>query len=364
VTHSGHMGSSGPTTAAIIAHTRASYKLAPRLILSGLDRSLPVCYTDNTMDKSWMRPDTKRWLLEPENPTARTFTLLEWEGCTPDGAPVQASQAAIMDSAPVRAILNAQFPAGYWLGPELALSPRYRATVWQVVVLAALGATPSAPVIRACEHLFGHAQEPDGLFRVGRGQQAPRLCVHGSLLRSLLALGYGPDPRLEEAAVWLGRRVEQQGWACACNAGQPCAWGTIKCLDALLRLPKGIEAPGDALDAGTDLLLSQRLLAIGEPVCYTGARPRWQRLGAFLGDDSDVVEALAVLQLAGRQGDPRLQTALAWLRDKADAQGRWRLEIVAGKLWFNPGPIGQPSKWVTLRALRALEGQAGPLDGG
>ena len=44
-----------------------------------------------------------------------------------------------------------------------------------------------------------------------------------------------------------------------------------------------------------------------------------------------------------------------------DSQGRWRLErTLNGKMWLDIEQKGQPSKWVTLRALRVLKGSAQP----
>jgi hypothetical protein len=44
------------------------------------------------------------------------------------------------------------------------------------------------------------------------------------------------------------------------------------------------------------------------------------------------------------------------LIDQQDAQGRWALGYdYAGKTWFEVGPKKQPKKWVTFRAVRALQ---------
>jgi hypothetical protein len=52
-----------------------------------------------------------------------------------------------------------------------------------------------------------------------------------------------------------------------------------------------------------------------------------------------------------------LEAALKWLIDKQDDNGRWKLQnSLTGKMWTDIEPKGKPSKWVTLRALRALKG--------
>ena len=44
------------------------------------------------------------------------------------------------------------------------------------------------------------------------------------------------------------------------------------------------------------------------------------------------------------------------VRRKQNAQGRWKLGYTYnGKIWADVETPGQPSKWVTMRALRALK---------
>ena len=66
-----------------------------------------------------------------------------------------------------------------------------------------------------------------------------------------------------------------------------------------------------------------------------------------------MLEALVAL---GYGHDPRLSNALALVREKQDEQGRWNLEYdYTGRTWVDFGPVNQPSKWVTLRALKVLK---------
>jgi hypothetical protein len=51
-----------------------------------------------------------------------------------------------------------------------------------------------------------------------------------------------------------------------------------------------------------------------------------------------------------------LKRALELVLSKQDSAGRWKMEYTYnGKLWADVETKGQPSKWVTLRALRALK---------
>ena len=71
---------------------------------------------------------------------------------------------------------------------------------------------------------------------------------------------------------------------------------------------------------------------------------------------TDILQIVEALVALGGAHNPRLVNALALVRDKQDAQGRWLLEYdYAGKTWVDFGPKKEPNKWVTLRALRVLK---------
>jgi hypothetical protein len=62
----------------------------------------------------------------------------------------------------------------------------------------------------------------------------------------------------------------------------------------------------------------------------------------------------------GRGRDHRLTPAVEMVLAKQDAAGRWRNEYpYRGKLWAEVDEPRTPSKWVTLRACRALRGAIG-----
>lgn len=60
--------------------------------------------------------------------------------------------------------------------------------------------------------------------------------------------------------------------------------------------------------------------------------------------------------VTGTDPDPRLAEAVAHVRTRRRDDGRWDLDRTpAGRTWFavDDGP-GQPSRWITLRALGVL----------
>lgn len=88
------------------------------------------------------KPDPIGWLLEEDedNPGVRYFALRGLLGLPDTDGQVQAARSAIMSHGPVPIILEAQEPGGYWVKEGSGYSPKYRGSVWSLLLLAELGA--------------------------------------------------------------------------------------------------------------------------------------------------------------------------------------------------------------------------------
>jgi hypothetical protein len=325
------------------------------------------------MWKALLKDDPIPWLVEsdPANPGVRYFALRELLDRPEDDLEVGEARAAIMTTGPVPAILDAQYPDGYWVKPGGGYSPKYRSTVWQIILLAGLGADPADERMRrGCQYLLNHSIAANGAFSAYQ-KPVPSgsiHCLNGNLLHALLRLGYADDPRVQTALDWQARAITGQGiqylksgtsgpgFACSVNLGQPCAWGANKAMKALIAVPPDQRSPvmQRAIEVGAEFLLSRDPAVADYP--YTErVSSTWFKFGFPLSYWSDVLETTAVLVELGYGGDPRLANALQLVLSKQDAQGRWQLEnTLNGKMWADIEQKGKPSKWVTLRALRIL----------
>jgi hypothetical protein len=320
--------------------------------------------------------EIRDWLLEPENPSARYLALTELLDYAPDDPDATSARAAIPGADPARSILDAQFagsgrePTGYWVKPDVGYSPKYRATVWQIIFLAQLGAPPIEPIRCACEYVLDHSRrtsegtsrltgrhgDRDGRFVAGGGARTAVNCLNGNLLWALRRLGYGNDSRVVEAREATAQAIVSRGFACYYNENLPCAWGDVKALRAFLEVPpEERSAPVEAvIEQGVEFLLSVPLLEATYPT-PSRVSNRWFKLSFPLGYRADLLEAMTVLVKAGRGGHPHVQAGIEWLLAKQDHAGPWSLEQVPGKMWASFGQVGQLNKWVTLRALTFLK---------
>jgi hypothetical protein len=328
---------------------------------------------------------TLDWLLEEDDRNAgvRLFALLDLVGHAEDSLEVMAARQAVMAQGPVPIILASQDPAGYWVQPGEGYYPKYRGTVWSMIYLAQLGADPADARVRTGgEYLLSHAVAGTGVFTATGTPSGNIVCLAGNLGASLLDLGFGGDGRLTQALELIAQYITGNGVApadepkaalryyksgtcgpgfqCAANNKLPCAWGAVKALAALGRVPEDqrTAAMQQAVVDAVEFLFSADPATAGYPAGYSD-KPSgsWFRFGFPLFYVTDVLQTAEALTRAGYGGDPRLASTIDLILSKRDKGGHWRLDYsYQGKTWADVGPKGQPSKWVTLRAMRVLKG--------
>jgi hypothetical protein len=332
------------------------------------------------------------WLLEKRDPGVRAFALRDLLGAPDDDPQVIAARRAANRAAPVRPILEAQQPEGWWGKPGPGYGPKYRSTLWSMIFLGQLGADGSDRRVRGgAEYVFTHsrAREPYGGFSYNGTPAGLFHCLQGNLCASLLELGFGDDPRLQAALDWLARSITGEGIApasagsprlgagagevahyyrsgnsgpgflCAANSQKACAWGAIPALDALSRIPPRRRSPAvrKAIQTGVAFLLS-RNPAVADYPTATGSPTdrRWFQFGYPLGYVQDALRNLEVLTALGYGREARLGRAGEEILRLRGADGRWAMRhSYKGKMWADVEARGKPSKWVTLRARRVLK---------
>jgi len=160
----------------------------------------------------------------------------------------------------VTRILAAQGADGHWGAPGQFYRDKYRGTVWQLIVLAELGADPADARVRAaCEAIFRDSQNPEsGGFstdvsrKAGGGLPSGVIpCLTGNMVFSLVRLGYLDDPRLQRAVDWITtwqRFDDGDGEAPRggpyeryemCWGSHTCHMGVVKALKGLAEIPPG-----------------------------------------------------------------------------------------------------------------------------
>jgi hypothetical protein len=282
---------------------------------------------------------------------------------------------------PIATILDSMQAEGYWVKPGAGYNPKYRSSVWAMILLAQLGASLEMDkrLATACNYMLEHALAEGGQFSWKGTSSCTIDCLQGNLCLALWEIGCR-DPRLDKAFEWMARSETGEGlapredtstpqryyftgkcgpvFACSATHRQPCAWGAVKVMLAFSRYPAEKRTPliERGIRTGVDFLFSVDPLSARYPT-GSGSEPSgvWWKFGFPLFYGTDLLQLAQSLADLGYASDPRLASTLNFIRDQQDTEGRWKLDHhYNGKTWIDCGPGGRPNKWVTLRALRLL----------
>lgn len=327
------------------------------------------------------RGEVLSWLLEPDSPGGRYLALRDLSDRREDDPELQSARRAAHTQGPIAEILAQMAPEGYWVEPGPGYNPKYRSSVWAVILLAQLGALirEDKRIERACDYLLEHALTSGGHFTASGTPSGTADCLQGNLCWALFEMGCR-DSRLELAFEWMARSVTGEGvapagtkgadvryyagncgptFACGSNNKLPCAWGAVKVMGAFSALPATDRTPliRRAIEQGAEFLLTGDPAKAGYPNGYS-QKPsgNWWKFGFPVFYVTDLLQNVEVLARLGFREDSRLAGAFALIHEKQDENGRWPLEYsYAGKTWIDFGAKRAPNKWVTLRAMRALK---------
>lgn len=330
--------------------------------------------------KQHIQESTINWLLEKENPGVRYLTMRDLLKLPGDDPELIKAQEIAHREGPIATILDAMHPEGYWEEPGPGYLPKYRSTVWSIILLGQLGASIDMEerIRIACQYVMEHAFIETGQFSTNGRPSGTADCLQGNLSFALLDIGY-KDPRLDTAFDWMARTVTGEGLApfedknatlryyagkrgpgfmCGANNNLPCAWGASKVMLAFSKLP-GLQQPlliEAAIQQGIDFLLSVDPVEATYP---SGGSEKpsgnWWKFGFPVFYVTDILQVVEALVALGLGADPRLKNVLAFISNKKDQNGRWLLEYeYSGKTWVDFGAKKQPNKWVTYRVLKVL----------
>ncbi len=328
-----------------------------------------------------LQGDTLGWLLEEETPGARYLALRDLLDLPAGDRQLQGARVIAHREGPIAAVLDGMEAEGYWVKPGGGYGPKYRSTVWALILLGQLGAEfeMDERIGRACQYYLDHALTEYGQISASSAPSATADCLQGNMLTALLDLGCA-DPRLEHAFEWMARSLTGEGvapmsdkkaslryysgkcgpgFACGANNKLPCAWGAVKVMLAFGKLPHEQRTPliERAIAQGVDFLLGGDPAEAPYPNGWA-EKPsgNWWKFGFPVFYVTDLLQNIEALVRLGYGRDPRLANALNIIREKQDANGRWALEYdYTGKTWLDFGPKKQPNKWVTLRAAWVLK---------
>ena len=252
---------------------------------------------------------------------------------------------------------GAHFPADFAWGGDEPGQP-WTSTSHSLSQLREFGLLPSARTRRMVALIGENVPwEHDGQ-PYWDGEVEP--CINGQLVANGTYFGVDMTPVVERL---VGEVLEDGGWNCEAERGsvRSSFHTTICVLEGLLehgRATGGSTASVAARRSGEEYLLVRSLfrrLSTGDPAD--------ERLLALIHPSRHfyhVLRALDYFRAAGLHDetapDARLAEAVEHVRSRRLDDGRWPVDwIPTGRTWFGVDDgEDQPSRWITLQALRVL----------
>lgn len=303
--------------------------------------------------------DVVSWLLEGD-PAIRWQVLRDLTDAPP--AEVDAARAEVETAGWGARLLAARDADGQWAGGA-CFPGDYRggdpgqpwtSTMNVLQTLRILGLDPTTEIAQRSVELIGEncAWEHEGQ-RYFDGEVEP--CINGRTVEAGVYFGVDVSGIVDRL---LGERLDDGGWNCEAEFGsvRSSFHTTIDVLEGL-RLYEAIDddaAVRDARRGGEEYLLDRRLFRrrstgeIADPAFLEFAFPYYWVY--------DILRALDYFRAAGSARDGRMAEAVQIVENKQQPDGRWLLDrIHDGRVHFHiEEPVGAPSRWNTLRAMRVL----------
>ncbi len=253
-------------------------------------------------------------------------------------------------------LLHQQRSDGQW-GDGIS-TPFWWSNMYTLVFLRDLGLDPeSAPARRAIElvrsHITWGPEFGDSPFFEGEVEP----CINGRIVALGAYFGVRSD-RLIDRLV--SEQLVDGGWNCEAERGsvRSSFHTTICVLEGLLAFEQAFGAASSITGArmrAQEYLLERRLLRR----LSTGSmiEPAWTQFAFPTLWHYDVLRALDYLRAAGVEPDARTEEAVTMLLARRQPDGRWLLDVRHRNTLHEDkaGAVGEPNRWMTLRAMRVLE---------
>jgi hypothetical protein len=291
--------------------------------------------------------DPLPWLLDPENPSVRYWTLVDILDRPTSTSEVRHARTAITQQPLVKELFALQHPEGYW-GDDETKPQTAQGAAAVLNLLYMLGVPPDKRTTAGCDSFLKFCQHESGGFSMIKKIRSGIFpCTTGPHLPFLIYFGLGDDPRVRSAFAFI---IEEMSTENALDCGRyqhkDCLWGAIAALNGLAVLPIAMQS---AQSSQVTARLANKLL--DTEYDFNGENKRWLTFGVPRA--WDLLSALKALAAHGYARDSRFAPLLELMLNRQDGQGRWLCGSVS-RTW----PIekrNQPSKWITLDALRVLK---------
>jgi hypothetical protein len=298
-----------------------------------------------------------RWLLDSD-PSIRWQVLRD---CTDTSAPVvttERSRVALEGWG--RRLLDQQRADGQW--GDGVTTPFWWSNLYTLVFLRDLGLDATSLRARtAIDRVRGNVTWGPGFGDSPFFEGEVEPCINGRVVAVGAYFGQESNRLVNRL---LSEQLGDGGWNCEAERGsvRSSFHTTICVLEGLLAFEQAFGATPTVTEArkrAQEYLLERRLLrrlSTGEVIKDRKGHQDWTQFAFPPLWHYDVLRALDYLRAAGVQPDARVEEAIAIVLERRQDDGRWLLDLRHQDTLHEElaGAVGEPNRWITLRALRVL----------
>lgn len=308
------------------------------------------------------QPSVIHWLLDADS--AIRWQVLHDLTDSP-AEEVAAERARVATEGFGAQLLSLQSPDGKWGG--VAWNHGWDSTMHVLLLLREMGLDPendaarhSLSLVRENVTWQGCGPEECAHNAFFEGEIEP--CINGQVAVSGAYFGQDVHGIIDRL---LSEQFSDGGWNCEAEWGSTrSSFNTTICvLEALLEYEKSMgvqQRVSQARKCGEEYLLERRLFhrkSTGEAIEHDRKSGHsWTNFAFPTWWSYDVLRGLDYLRAACVTPDGRVSEAIDLVVSKRGEDGRWLLErSYPGEMPVDLGErVGQPSRWITMRALRVL----------
>ncbi len=240
--------------------------------------------------------------------------------------------------------------------------PKWTSSHYTLLDLKGLGTSSDHPLIRqSVERIALYERGPDGGVNPSRMIRQSDVCINGLFLSYACHFAAPPEALHSVVDFILAQQMPDGGFNCRKNrsgASHSSLHSTLSVLEGLTEYARSgytyrLHETGQAAADSCRFILQHRLFRSD----HTGEiiHPDFLKLVYPARWKYNILRALDCLRAAGIPFSDEMSDALAMLGQKRGPDGRWRLNAAhPGAVHFVMERPGEPSRWITLLALRVF----------
>ncbi len=338
--------------------------------------------------KEYISQDTLDWLLEESNPSVRYFTLTNILDRQETDIDIIEAKKQVNEKDPVKKIFSHQNPDGSFLtdtmikkyGKVRAKSgylPKYKATIWQAIFLAQLGADKNDERLKKlCKYIldnnYSEKYKTIGSYMQMKGSILFFImpCYIANMVWVLSKFGFYKDQRIQNSIKWIltYQRFDDgdfntpnewpyRGKKDRCFGKHSCYVGCTQALKAMTVVPK------DKRNEEVDKFIKKGIKFILLHKVYKKSRTKnelirkeYELLRFPFAASDDILGILETL-LYFKIKDKPIDDAIKFILSKRNANGKWCLEYTISRsaIYTKFEDKEKESKWITYRAINVLK---------